>query len=169
MPRQRRQRRGRVVGGTRRLLASLVVAPLLALSACGEARPPDVDLRPLPGATTFREELACDPIIHASLVDLLSFLRKDFGRTSVELLETPRDADWKTIVSHYAGQLPQGWRSLPYPADHAHYRLQAWSDGQWPPRYLAVALLDEAACPEDLPYRIMMLAVPGDEFPRRRD
>lgn len=147
----------------RRIAPPIISVLLLALAACGKPRPPAAAVRPLPGAGPFREVLACDPIIQASVVDLISLLRKDFGQVSADLFKVPASYSWSAIDAHYARELPRGWRSLSYPVEHAHYRLGVWSNTESPPRYFAVALLHENACPENLPYKILVLAIPGNE------
>jgi hypothetical protein len=140
-----------------------VLILLMLVTGCGKAQPPSEMPRPFPGATLFREELACGPAINAAMVDLMAVLRKDLGNISIERFSLPLNADYTQIVDYYRRQLPNDWQAEQYPPEHAAYRLAVWSAGSWTRRYLALALLNDTGCPEHLPYQILLVAVPTEE------
>lgn len=140
-----------------------IVILSLMVAGCGRPQPPLAMPQPFPASTLFREELACGPMINAAMVDLMDVLRKEFGQIAIERYSIPLAAGPTDVTGYYRGQLPTEWQAGGYPADHATYHLAVWSSGGWTKRSLAVALLNERGCPEHLPYRILLVAVPSGE------
>ncbi len=143
--------------GFRLLLPALLFG---SLCGCSDPQPPATQLQPLPGMTRLREDLGCGPAIDLAALDLIAVLKPAFKHVNIERLKVPETIDWETLAARYREQLPADWQASPYPKDHALYQLASWGSGGWSPRYLALALLNENGCPEKLPFKIALIAVP---------
>lgn len=137
----------------------------LALGAC-DALPPNADIKSLPGSAVLREELgACDPMVEGASFEIADLLGKNFGHVAFERYKLPRDASWAEIVDHYGRQLPKDWPIQHYAEANALFRLKVWGNDGWPSRYLAVALLDPLSTCPNWPNAILIVAVPGRDYP----
>lgn len=147
-----------VVQSGSRLLLPAVLFGLLC--GCSAPQPPATKPQPLSGVAQLREDLGCGPAIDSAALDLVTVLKPAFKHVSIERLKVPETIDWEKLTAGYREQLPADWQASPYSTEHALYRLASWGSDGWSPRYLALALLNENGCPERLPFKIALIAVP---------
>lgn len=159
---QRTARPGRV----RACMCLWAVAASLSLGGCGKLAPQPPQKSPRPVAGAFFptiDAVGCNVQMDVAQIDTYAWLEPLFGRTSSRYYAVPLDLGWDRIQFHYRQQLPEDWTLQKAARRRYDQNSVIWGHPGRPDRYLALTLLRREDCLAQLPYQLLLVAVPRSD------
>ena len=152
-------------GRARACMCLWAVAASLSLGGCGKLAPQPPQKSPRPVAGAFFptvDAVGCNVQMDVAQIDTYAWFEPLFGKTSSRYYAVPLDMDWDRIQSHYRQQLPEDW-ALQKERRRRDSASVIWGHPGRPDRYLALTLLRREDCLAQLPYQLLLVAVPRSD------